>query len=527
MDSPDSHVAGWESELLHALLDSLSVGVMACDEHGHVALVNRALRESAGLPLDGALTPDQHAAAVAALAHPDGTPMTWERMPLMRALAGEPRVETELLLRAPGLPDRTFAAQARPITGPDGHSWGAVEVAHEVTAARRAARFRRCHQVVSRVLTAATTAAEAAPGVLEAVCTTLDWPHAELWLIDEATDDLRLAGHWSAPGSGLDHLADRTVVKGAGITGRVWATGSTVWVPDASPAPGIRTVLAVPVHDGGTMLGVLTCYAGVPEPHEDLLMLLLDGVAAQVAVFVALLRAADLARQLDRAKDDFIDLVGHELRTPLTSISANTTILGEEPGHLSDDERQMVRVIERNAAALCSTVDTLLDLAGLDGGHVPLTITDVDLATVVASALLFLGDSRRVVAELSERPVVRGDAARLRQVVDDLLSNAVKYSSPGGEVRVRLAVVDGAAELTITDEGIGIPTGETDRVFDRFYRAGNVRHQGTTGSGLGLSRVRAIVRRHDGTVTLTGRQPRGTAACVRLPISNDPVTLRP
>jgi len=328
-------------------------------------------------------------------------------------------------------------------------------------------------------------------------------------------------------------------VRGAGITGRVWATGRALWVPDIadtvtlrSPLErtraaaclryGIRTVLAVPVRDGGAVLGVLTCYAGAPERHQDLLTVLLDGVAAQIGGFLALRRAEHLARQLTRAKDDFIALVSHEMRTPLTAIVGNISMLAEEPG-LDDDSRAMVESVQRNAVALRGVVDTLLDLAGLDSGYLGLTIRRLDLTAVVTDAMVAACGAAgatgvSLTADRATPLWLSGDPHRLRQVVDDLLGNAIKFSPRGGDVRIALAERDGMAELTVTDDGIGTPQDERDRVFDRFYRGSNVRHQGIEGNGLGLSLARTIVRRHGGTIRLTGNRPRGTTVLIRLPL---------
>jgi signal transduction histidine kinase len=180
----------------------------------------------------------------------------------------------------------------------------------------------------------------------------------------------------------------------------------------------------------------------------------------------------------------------------------------------------MVAAVERTADLLRHTVDTLLDLAGLDSGHVGLTVVRMDLAAVVNEAVALAGevpDGIRVSSDPCPGLIIDGDAGRLRQVVGDLLSNAVRYSPDGGRVTVHLSDADGVAELTVADEGIGTPADERDRVFERFYRASNVRHQGITGSGLGLSLARTIVRLHGGTITLTDRRPRGTTALVRLP----------
>jgi signal transduction histidine kinase len=276
------------------------------------------------------------------------------------------------------------------------------------------------------------------------------------------------------------------------------------------------------------VLGVLTCYAGSAERHEDLLTVLLDGVAAQIGVHVALRRAEGLARQLTRAKDDFIALVGHEMRTPLTSIVANATMLAEEGGALPEDLRAMLEAVLRNSTMLRQVVTTLLDLAGLDSGYLSLTVRRVDLAVIVAEAVEAArgraGDAVELSVAGSGPFPLDGDAHRLRQAVDDVLANAVKFSLPGGRVRVALAPGDGAVELTVTDDGIGTPDDERDRVFDRFYRGSNVRHQGISGHGLGLSLARTIVQRHGGSIRLTGHRPSGTKVLIRLPVKPQPDT---
>ncbi|GAA2902485.1 hypothetical protein Acy02nite_30650 [Actinoplanes cyaneus] len=523
---------------LGALLEGLSVGVVACDAAGRVAFVNRAMREVQGFPPDGPVPENYAESAEQVLAGADLRPMPWAQTPLMRALRGEHIVAEDVVIRCPGQPVRVFACTAQPIYDAANRVLGAVAIAHEVTALRRAERFRACHLAVEQVLKRAATVRAAAPGVLRAVSVTLGWPCAELFLIDEAAGcGLRSVGHWDSSGAEPDGFFGHVPHLGEGITGRVWESGRAIWVPDIGADQslrtpyererveicirrGIRTILAVPVHDGTTLLGVLTCYAGAQERHEDLLTVLMDGVAAQIGVFVALRRAEELARQLARAQSDFVDLVGHEMRTPLTSITANATILAEESAGMDDDGRQMARTIARNAATLQRIADALLDLAGIDGGHLTLERRRVDLTALVTDAIAAAcrtGRCEAVSADLPPRLELPADPARLRQVLDDLLANAIKYSPPGAPISVVLRADATTAELSIADCGIGTPEAERERVFDRFFRGSNVRHQGTHGSGLGLSLARAIVHLHGGTIRLTGNHPTGTVVRVTLP----------
>ncbi|MFF5077060.1 ATP-binding protein [Actinoplanes sp. NPDC000266] len=522
---------------LDALLESLTVGVIACDADGEVVLVNRPVRELMSLDEQTALR-EYPQRADGVLFDAGGSPITWAEAPVQRAVRGE-AVDADMIVRIPGRRERVVAVTARPIFGAGGGQVGAVAIAREVTALRRAERFRDCHRAVERALQSSGSIVDAAPGVLAALGETLGWPAAELWLAGEDDGELTFGGRWCAPGSGLEAVLGFVPMRGSGITGRVWVTGKPLWVPDiahtvnlSSPLErsraaaclrhGIRSVLSVPVRDGSTVLGVLTCYASMPEPHEDLLAVLLDGVAAQIGVYVALRRAEALACQLTRAKDDFIALVSHEMRTPLTTIVASSSMLAEATASLDGESQAMVEAVQRNATALRGVVDTLLDLAGLDSGHVALTIGPVDLASVVTTAIAAATPAAaaggvRLDTDRTAPLPLDGDAHRLRQVVDDLLANAVKYSPRGGDVHVGLREHGAGIELTVTDHGIGTPAGERDRVFERFYRASNVRHQGIAGKGLGLSLARTIVGLHGGTISLTGHLPHGTTVHVRLP----------
>ncbi|BBH68942.1 hypothetical protein ACTI_56270 [Actinoplanes sp. OR16] len=528
-----------DGAFLGALLQSLDAGVIACDAAGTVVFVNKAMREVRGLPPDGPLPDDYQDRTATVLTGPDERPMPWEQTPLIRALRhGEHIPSEDVHAKLPGHRSRVFGTTARPIVDSGGRLLGAVSVAHEVTALRRAERFRACHIAVEYVLKKATDAREAAPEVLRAVTGTLGWPAAELFLIDDATGSLEAVGHWDSSGFDPDGFFGHTPVPGEGITGRAWKTGRAIWVPDIALSRdlrtehererveiclrrGVRTALAVPVRDGGTLFGVLTCYAGTQEYEPDLLTVLLDGVAAQIGVFVSRRRAEELGRQLARAQADFVDLVGHELRTPLTSITANATILAEEAAGLDADCRQMAKVIARNAAALQRIADTLLDLAGLDSGHLVLDLREIDFASLVAESVTAArrgADRLTLVTQLPAGLLLPADAERLRQVVDDLLSNAIRYSPPGAPVHVTLRAEGTMAELCIADQGIGTPADERARVFDRFFRGSNVRHQGTSGSGLGLSLARAIILQHGGTIRLEENRPSGTVVRVRLPL---------
>lgn len=515
----ESHQA---SRFLAALLDNLDVAVGAVNDNGDWTVFNRALRELYDIPESWA-PPRVNERLVDATFAPDGTPMGLEATPLVRAMHGEHVRGADLIVRVPGRRERTFVAHAQPITSSDGRRLGAVAALHDVTAVRRAERFRDCEQQVMRILATADSIEDATPRMLRVVAGTLGWPHAELWLADPLTDTLRSVGQWSAPGLSRSDQPGDPIRRGAGIVGTVWATGESLLSPDVTAEEarqGIRTVLAVPVRDGDVIFGVLTCYASTPEGDKDLLSVLLAGIATHIGLSVTMRRAADLNGQLNRSRDDFLTLVGHELRTPLTTISGFASMLAEEPDAPPGDVRHMVQAIDRKARSLRTLVDSLLELAGLESGHVSLDVTDLDLAELVTEAVAAAQPAAGTIllhSDLPDRLPIHGDAARLRQLVDELLANAIKYSPSGGDVHVRLRAVAGVAELSVRDRGIGIPPADRHRLFDRFYRAGNVAHQGFPGIGLGLSMVRIIAEMHRGTITFDPTHNPGTSVLIRLP----------
>ena len=244
------------------------------------------------------------------------------------------------------------------------------------------------------------------------------------------------------------------------------------------------------------------------------------------------------ARATERMKDQFVSLISHELRTPLTSILGYLELLLADP-ELTDEQRQYLGTVERNAQRLLRLVGDLLFTAQVDAGRFTLQPEDVDLATVVRAA----EETARVVAgatgvEVSvDVPdgglVVHGDAVRLGQACDNLVSNAVKFTPAGGRVTLALraawrtpdggvveAPQDGAvpvARLAVSDTGIGIPAGEQSQLFARFFRASTARRHAVPGVGLGLAITRAIAAAHDGTLEVASVEGQGTTFTLTLP----------
>jgi PAS domain S-box-containing protein len=519
---------------LAALVESVQAMVIACDADGNVVLVNRPLREFYGVGDDWG--PLHVMRVTSLLRHPDGHPMLPEEAPLLRALLGETVTGVKVSLRPRGKAARAFIMNARPITGKDGRRLGAVAALQDVTDQRAAERFRACELQVMRALAYAKSVPDACRSVVAALASALDWPYGEVWLADDIGGALGQTSTWSAPGVDGAALAHAALAPGEGLAGRVYRSGEPAWVSDLStvgdPAltvgaalAGLGSALGLPVRGPGGTMGALILFTENATKPPDPIMVLLNGMIAHLGMFLARRLATGLAAELDRNRDDFIALVGHAMRTPLTSIASYTDLLLADAADWPEQDREMLRVVARHTDNLRGIIDSLLDLAGIESGHLTMDHQDVDLAEEVRRAVArarVTADAGQiqVTEDLPERLMIDGDPHRVGQLLDSLLSNAVMYSPDGGEVRARLVRLADTAELTVTDSGLGVPAEERDRLFRRFFRASNVLDRGIPGVGLGLTIGRAIVEALGGTIAVGGRpgDETGTVVTVRLPV---------
>ena len=233
------------------------------------------------------------------------------------------------------------------------------------------------------------------------------------------------------------------------------------------------------------------------------------------------------AENANRAKDLFLAVLGHELRTPLASLLLQAQMLRRRK---VVDEAKLIRVaevIERATRMQMQLVDDLVDVSRIVAGKLKVELGVVDLSVVVKAALDGVsGPLQRksleldVVLDKSVGPVA-GDAARLQQVVSNLLTNAIKFSSASGHIGVHLAKVNGCASLKVSDTGAGIEPGFLPHVFDRFSQADTSNTRLYGGLGLGLAIVRHLVEQHGGTIQADSPGPgKGATFSVTLPLMN-------
>jgi PAS domain S-box-containing protein len=230
-------------------------------------------------------------------------------------------------------------------------------------------------------------------------------------------------------------------------------------------------------------------------------------------------------KRLERMKDEFVSMVSHELRTPLTSIAGSLgLLLGTAAGELSERARRLLHLAQSNSQRLVKLVNDILDIEKLESGQVNFQFAAVDIRALLeqtVEANLGFADTYlvRLRHDVRSDGHVWADSDRLSQALTNLISNAVKFSPPDGEVVIAAERVSGAIRLSIRDQGSGIPTEFRSRIFQKFAQADGAQNKKTGGTGLGLSIVKEIVARLGGEVGFDDAPGGGTVFYVDLPCS--------
>lgn len=502
-----------EQRFLEALLDNLSEGVAACDDRGEVVVMNRAARRLLGLP-DGAVTRELMNGFFQ-LYTPRGEPLETLRMcPFGRATRGEVVRAAEVAIERRDGERRTVLMSGQPIRDAEGRPSGAVATLHDVTERRRAEealfeareRFERAFENAPVGIALVSALPESAGRLLhvnQALCD----------MLGSSPSALRGATFQSL--THPDDVADdveglMAMVRNERTTYRtekryLRADGSSVWV---------RLDASLVREASGRPLYAVSQIQDISERHA-----------------------------LEQMKDEFVAVASHELRTPLTSVLGYLALVMEgEAGALNREQRAYLAVAETSAERLLHLADDLLLVARSDAGRLRVEMEELDLPALVGScvqaarpmaeendiALSCLlrrgggdggGGDDGEAGEAGEAgvPIMLGDATRLAQVVDNLLSNALKFTPPGGAVQVRLGPHEGGAALEVSDSGPGIPAQEQARLFERFYRTASASRDAVPGTGLGLAIIKMIVDAHDGHIAVRSAEGEGTTFRIELP----------
>ena len=343
----------------------------------------------------------------------------------------------------------------------------------------------------------------------------------------------------AAAGAGADTIlppGHRTVFEGS-ILEDVLASTRPIYRPELDPAVypgeaplvelGLGSRVAAPLLAGPRAIGMLALTRGEPraftEAEIELLGLLgrLVATAVQnIAAYDAERRTVEELRRVSTLRSEFVSLVSHELRTPLAAVLGAARTLRQRAPDLTPEQRKtFVEIISDEAERLGTLVGEVLDTSRIDAGTFSYSFADVDAGALVreAATAASTGHGAKVVTRVPDGlPAVRGDRGRLRQVLANLIDNAIKYSPDGEPVEVRVNRLAGTLAIDVIDSGAGIAGEDQRAIFEKFGRV-----RGTAskpGAGLGLYIARAIAEAHGGSLSVTSTPGRGSTFTLSLPL---------
>ena len=256
-------------------------------------------------------------------------------------------------------------------------------------------------------------------------------------------------------------------------------------------------------------------------------------VRGKPAGAIEVFRDITIEYEIDRMKSDFISLASHQLRTPLSAIKTYSHMLVEGyMGELQEPQKRSLHTVISAANRMNELISTLLNITRIESGNVTITpklVNVVRLAEEVIKEHALAASDKDVSVSLkftNKNPVtVTTDALLFKEVLSNLISNAIKYTLPQGTVEVLVKNRQRDILCSITDSGMGIPKYSQDQIFTKFFRAHNVVRQETSGTGLGLYLVKGLVETLGGTISFTSEENKGTVFKVTLPKSGPPVTI--
>ena len=447
----------------------------------------------------------------------DGVPLPLRKRPLYRAAVhGETVAAMELEVHRPGAPQRFVLASAVPLLDAEGQTRGAIGAVIDITDRKHAESQLLSADRKLRESQNLVDLAQAAGGVgffrYQWANRQLSWSPGQARLFDVPMPSVEDAGAvWEQRVEADDRLrAERALVELLSARGRTGTIEYRVKLPQGRSRWLSSRVLIDYDEDGrpAQMVGVTVDMSEEKEGARQRTELIEREQAARLA-----------AEASNRAKDEFLAMLGHELRNPLSAIASASEVLNRVDGAtpLALSARN---IISRQTRHLAHMMDDLLDVGRVLSGKVQLARRPVNLAVLVRQVLStaeMTGELRPLEVALNLNDVwVQVDSTRLDQVIGNLLSNAARYTPAGGRVEIDVHRDKDTAGLAVRDTGLGIAPELLPRVFDLFVQGERPLDRPAGGLGVGLTLVKRLVELHDGTVEVES-SPRGSCFSVRLP----------
>ena len=441
-----------------------------------------------------------------------------------------------------------------PVRDADGRVIGISKIARDLTALQKANRelhalrdrlaeeletTRQLQQISARLIHRDDKLEDLLAEIIDAALTITGRTRGVIQLHDRVKDTLRLVAARGFDAAFCD--AYREVLRGEGMPSAEAArTGQRVVVEDLAEYAertgsrrakslldaGVRSLQCTPLTSrDGRVIGTFMTHGAEPSLPGERELRLLDILARTAADLIERATAQAELREADRRKDEFLAILAHELRNPLAPVRYAVSIT-RDPASTEDARRRAQAVIERQVSHMARLLDDLLDISRIARGTVVLRRERLDLAACLTAAIeaarpFLEPKAHRLATRLPAEPLaLDADPVRIAQIFTNLVSNAAKYTDPGGSIEVEARREGDDAVIVVRDSGIGIPAELKPRLFTLFSQAGSALDRSEGGLGIGLALVRGFVGLHGGTVEAHSEGAgRGSEFVVRLPLS--------
>lgn len=397
---------------------------------------------------------------------------------------------------------------------------------------KKSKEIKTLHDVAGALSSRAAQAPSTLAAIVTIVARALEADLVAFLILDEGTGELV-----TQPGAfgleGEDFMYRLALTEDRSSSVRVFKTRRPFMTDDAQSDPqviahyakmwNVHSLMVVPLVLEDRCIGVMRVGSKRKGAFSEEQIALVSVIAEEAAIIVEtailnrrLAKTAEQLATLNRMKDEFVSTVSHEFKTPLTTISGFLTVMLEgDTGPLNAQQMKFLAIAKSASKRLSGLVSDLLDLSRLEGGAkmepVPLDLEKLVLEAVDNHQPAAAEAGKTLSSETAkDLPPALGDARWLHLVLDNLVSNAIKFTMPGGRVRVSVKDKGAFLMVSVSDDGIGIPPDDRDKIFERFYRAANRSEVNAPGTGLGLAIAREIVDKHGGKIWLESELGKGT-----------------